>query len=41
LEEIVHFGKEYYNKLQNGAFMELENEYESYVKIFKIEEETN
>jgi BirA family biotin operon repressor/biotin-[acetyl-CoA-carboxylase] ligase len=34
LEEIVHFGQYYYNKLQNGAFMELENEYESYVKIY-------
>jgi len=36
LEEIVYFGKDYYNKLQNGALMDLENEYESYVKIFKI-----
>ena len=34
LEEIVQKGKEYYNKLQTGAFKELENEYESYVKIF-------
>jgi BirA family biotin operon repressor/biotin-[acetyl-CoA-carboxylase] ligase len=34
LEEIVQNGAEYYNKLQNGAFMELENEYELYVKIF-------
>jgi len=38
LEEIVKIGTVYYNKLQNGAFKELENEYESYVKIFKIEE---
>jgi BirA family biotin operon repressor/biotin-[acetyl-CoA-carboxylase] ligase len=41
LQEIVHFGQEYYNKLQNGAFKDLENEYESYVKIFKIEEKSN
>ena len=33
LEEIVKYGKGYYNKLQKGAFIELENEYESYVKI--------
>jgi len=31
LEEIVQKGKEYYKKLQNGAFTELENEYESYL----------
>jgi BirA family biotin operon repressor/biotin-[acetyl-CoA-carboxylase] ligase len=31
LEEIVQRGKEYYEKLQNGAFTELENEYESYL----------
>jgi len=37
MEEIVQVGKEYYNKLQNRAFIDLENEYESYVKIFKIE----
>ena len=37
LEEIVQKGKEYYEKLQTGAFTELENEYESYVKIFTIE----
>jgi BirA family biotin operon repressor/biotin-[acetyl-CoA-carboxylase] ligase len=37
LEEIVQKGKEYYKKLQTGAFTELENEYESYVKIFTIE----
>ncbi|MCL2246027.1 MAG: biotin--[acetyl-CoA-carboxylase] ligase [Lentimicrobiaceae bacterium] len=36
LEEIVQTGKKYYNKLQTGAFKELENEYESYVKIFTI-----
>jgi BirA family biotin operon repressor/biotin-[acetyl-CoA-carboxylase] ligase len=41
LEEIVQKGKEYYEKLQTGAFMELENEYESYVKIFKIEKKTD
>ncbi|MDR2972422.1 MAG: biotin--[acetyl-CoA-carboxylase] ligase [Bacteroidales bacterium] len=41
LEEIAHFGKYYYNKLQNGAFMELEKEYESYVSITKIEEKNN
>ena len=41
LKEIVKIGKEYYNKLQNGAFIELENEYESYVKIFKIEKESD
>ena len=34
LEEIVQIGQNYYNKLQNGAFMELETEYESYVKIY-------
>ena len=34
LEKIVHFGQDYYNKLQNGAFMDLENEYEQYVKIY-------
>ena len=33
LEEIVEIGKKYYEKLQNGAFVELENEYESFVKI--------
>ena len=37
LKEIVQEGAIYYNKLQTGAFAELENEYESYVKIFKIE----
>jgi BirA family biotin operon repressor/biotin-[acetyl-CoA-carboxylase] ligase len=37
LEEIVQKGKEYYDKLQTGVFTELENEYESYVKIFTIE----
>ncbi|MCL1850809.1 MAG: biotin--[acetyl-CoA-carboxylase] ligase [Bacteroidetes bacterium] len=31
LEEIIQVGKEYYHQLQAGAFMELENEYESYV----------
>jgi len=41
LEEIVQTGKEYYNKLQNNGFKELENEYESYVKIFKIEEKSH
>jgi len=35
LEEIVQIGKTYYNALQNGAFMDLENEYESYVRIKK------
>jgi BirA family biotin operon repressor/biotin-[acetyl-CoA-carboxylase] ligase len=34
LDEIVQIGRLYYNKLQNGAFMELEKEYESYVKIY-------
>jgi len=38
IEEIIRIGKTYYNKLQNDAFKELENEYESYVKVFKIEE---
>jgi BirA family biotin operon repressor/biotin-[acetyl-CoA-carboxylase] ligase len=33
LEEIVSTGAYYYNKLQNSAFIELENEYESYVRI--------
>ena len=33
LEEIVQKGKDYYKKLQTGAFTELENEYESYVKL--------
>jgi len=28
LEEIVQIGEQYYAKLQNGAFLELENEYE-------------
>jgi len=41
LEEIVQKGKKYYQKLQTGAFMELENEYESYVKIFKIEKKSD
>lgn len=42
LEEIVQVGAFYYNKLQNGAFMELENEYESYIyKNVKIEEKTD
>jgi BirA family biotin operon repressor/biotin-[acetyl-CoA-carboxylase] ligase len=31
LEEIVEIGKEYYKKLQNGDFLELENEYEKFV----------
>jgi BirA family biotin operon repressor/biotin-[acetyl-CoA-carboxylase] ligase len=31
LEKIVLIGKKYYNKLQNGFFLELENEYELYV----------
>jgi len=31
LEEIVQAGKLYYDKLQTGAFKELENEYESYI----------
>ena len=35
LEEIVQTGKEYYKKLQNCAFMELETEYELYVSIEK------
>ena len=39
LEELVQIGKDYYKKLQTGAFQELENEYESYVKIFNIEQE--
>ncbi|MCL2435049.1 MAG: biotin--[acetyl-CoA-carboxylase] ligase [Lentimicrobiaceae bacterium] len=38
LEEIVQVGEEYYNKLQNSAFTELETEYELYVKYVKIEE---
>jgi BirA family biotin operon repressor/biotin-[acetyl-CoA-carboxylase] ligase len=38
LEEIVQKGMEYYQKLQTGVFTELENKYESYVKIFKIEQ---
>ena len=33
LEEIVSIGEEYYNKLKNSALIELENEYESYVRI--------
>jgi BirA family biotin operon repressor/biotin-[acetyl-CoA-carboxylase] ligase len=33
LEKIVQIGKDYYNKMQNGALKELENEYESYVRI--------
>jgi len=41
LEEIVQTGQEYYNKLQNGAFIELETEYEFYVKIFKSETSAN
>jgi len=32
LEEIVQIGAAYYNKLQNHAFIELKNEYESYVR---------
>jgi BirA family biotin operon repressor/biotin-[acetyl-CoA-carboxylase] ligase len=32
LDKITEIGKKYYNKLQTGAFLELENEYESYVK---------
>ena len=35
LKEIVQLGKEYYNKLQNNALMDLETEYESYVRIEK------
>jgi BirA family biotin operon repressor/biotin-[acetyl-CoA-carboxylase] ligase len=35
LEEIVQIGKKYYHKLQNGAFLELENEYESYIRSNK------
>ena len=31
LQEIVQNGKKYYKKLQNGAFFELEKEYEDYV----------
>jgi len=38
LKEIVQFGSKYYNKLQTGAFIELQNEYESYVRINKKEE---
>jgi len=38
LEEIVQIGQKYYNKLQNGALMELENEYESYVRNVQKEE---
>jgi len=30
LEEIVEIGKSYYTKLQNGAFLELEKEYEAH-----------
>jgi len=30
LQEIVEIGKEYYTKLQNGAFVELESEYEEH-----------
>jgi BirA family biotin operon repressor/biotin-[acetyl-CoA-carboxylase] ligase len=41
LQEIVQIGRKYYNKLQNGAFIELENEYESYIKNVKIEEKTD
>ena len=33
LKEIVQIGQAYYNKLQTGAFMELENKYESYIRI--------
>jgi len=29
-QEIIEIGKEYYKKLQNGAFFELEKEYEAY-----------
>jgi len=36
LEEIIEFGKLYYSKLQKGSTIELENEYESYVKNFTI-----
>jgi len=32
LEEIIEIGKKYYEKLRNGAFLELEREYEAYVK---------
>ena len=35
LQEIVQFGRAYYNKLQNGAFMELEKEYELYVRTIE------
>ena len=38
LKKIVEVGAEYYNKLQNSAFTELETEYESYVRHVKIEE---
>jgi len=33
LEEIVQIGKTYYNTLQNNTFIDLENEYESYIRI--------
>jgi len=33
LQEIVQIGRTYYEKLQNGAFLELENEYEAHCLI--------
>jgi BirA family biotin operon repressor/biotin-[acetyl-CoA-carboxylase] ligase len=41
LDKIVQIGKEYYIKLQNGAFMELEKEYEKYIKDVQEEEKTD
>ena len=38
LEELVQIGEGYYKKLQEGAFIELETEYESYVRHVKNEE---
>jgi len=35
LEEIVQIGEEYYNKLQNSELIDLENEYESHIRIEK------
>jgi len=32
MKEIIHTGKEYYQKMQNGAFAELEGEYLSYIR---------
>jgi len=31
LQEIVQIGRKYYEKLQNGAFLELESEYEAHI----------